>query len=154
MGASGAWRLNHNSLEALKEDCVAHCYRCARCNYVSLSLERHECGWFNRCPALRRTPGLAQEPRGFLTAPVVDTKIKLLPQLLQRLPCSVQLLSAQWEATLTASTPPTYARAEPCWVPAVGAAALKPVNWSHSVYLATVSNHTPPQLHSLAAALC
>eukprot|EP00965_Chrysotila_dentata_P149137 4925662-Pleurochrysis_carterae.AAC.7 len=50
-GEQGMWPLGPHSTLGIVDtgSCVAACYRCSRCNYVSVSVAAHDCSWYHAC---------------------------------------------------------------------------------------------------------
>ena len=111
--AKGAWVASEQGVGCLR-DCADLCLRCARCNWVSYSESRDECGWFESCDsnALEVRHG-----EDFFTAAVHregsrDEAILSLPTLHHlSLGCSVTQVATEPSAACDAPA------AHPCWVP-------------------------------------
>lgn len=62
-GLQGSWPLApHDSVENAARYCFSRCAGCARCRFVSLSVDNKDCSWFYECPQKLQT-GV----RGFAT---------------------------------------------------------------------------------------
>ena len=58
-GALGTWPLRPGTAVYDRRSCVERCRACARCRFVSVSLENRDCSWYSDCPweALRLDVG-------------------------------------------------------------------------------------------------
>ena len=85
---SGSWPLNGkeaSSWSAARAACVRYCHGCARCRYVSYSIERRDCSWFEQCDT-ERLPNFVRGFRTLAVAPA-SRRAGLDPtDLLQALP--------------------------------------------------------------------
>ena len=49
-GALGTWPLKQGTAVFDRRSCVERCRTCARCRFVSVSLENRDCSWYSDCP--------------------------------------------------------------------------------------------------------
>ena len=140
-GDRGAWRASDVGVTDI-QGCIGLCQRCARCNYVSLSLSRNDdCSWYASCPGpllidghaasyvtvavgrhergglgshKHRTPsGITRGKRG---DEVADDRLPSLDDITKSyysLPCAI----AQHRGTGDVSSPQRHAQVKTCWTP-------------------------------------
>jgi len=53
--------------------CLQRCAKCARCRYVSVSVEHLDCAWFATC----NLDNLYRDPSGFVSGPILETAAAL-----------------------------------------------------------------------------